>query len=147
MGIFEPQCYSGSPIMSKLGKCTSKDIYSDIKSMLNHRIDSSVTMEMTLDYKDVANWTLAINYNEFWIDGGHIGVMIHPCTHTPVWLNAPAIEFCHLIDNNKTLDNIFKKLFNLNLINCENGWIEKYIEFVLLLEDLDMITVRRNIYE
>lgn len=139
-----PCCYSGNPVLSRLGRHHSRQIYEDIQRYVAKesvgKTNANVDPSLVLKGQDVMRWRADLKYTAFWIDGGDIGVMIHPITHVPVWLNEVAMSICRLMDGSSSIADILNTTQNKEIGPQRH---EDVVGFLLLLEDLDMITIKR----
>ncbi|MFH1875153.1 MAG: hypothetical protein ABH859_08255 [Pseudomonadota bacterium] len=149
MNSNKPQCFSGSPILSSRGRhCSAKlqnEIIRVIKSQGNTVNNKQLLNQLLVSFEKARKWIVELNYKEFWIDGGHSGVMLHPFTHVPIWLNAVAIEYCRFFNGQHTVERILNEIQGVDTFDEEK--VKVFFEFILLLEDLDMVTIKRNRYE
>ena len=145
----EPKCFSSGVFISKVGSYYSKDLFDDIKYALS-ATDNNVdhighNKAIGINYNSFSKKIITINYEEFWLDGDTMGVMLHPITKTPIWLNEPAIEMCRYINGKRTLGEIMKKVFVSRKQDYNNqSLLKQYLGVVLLLRDLDMITFSQH---
>ncbi len=141
------KCYSGSPILSELGFIMSRNLdnYLNNNNIIQH--NSHISNKLIHCYEDVIKWVPKINYKEYWLDDGSVGVMLHPYALKLIYLNSEAIQFCRYIDGNKPLRTVVNKYITNNhrtkiTTTDHMGEIEEYISFILLLEDLDLLTIK-----
>lgn len=84
---FNPLCYSSSPTLGKRGILKRDEfVINEISKLIAEK--TAYKKEFKVNLNKALMWTPVRLYNKFWLDGDNAGIMLHPYTRLPLWLNS-----------------------------------------------------------
>lgn len=144
-----PTCYSSSPITSLYSFKNSEDMLKMVLDVVGHKINPYLEFENELRFtrEGASAYVPEINYSGYWLDGDDIGVALHPYTFLAVWFNKEGMAFCRNVNGADDLKTIIERIIGMRYEQIQDEIIEKYLSFMILLEELDLVVIKGMTHE